>query len=62
MALNLYMQTLTHLLCSSVFLLRVPSSLQFRADRGVAPLYADIVAAREDTMKAAVKRRQVRTW
>lgn len=33
---------------------------QFRADRGVAPLYADIVGARDTTMKAALQRRQVR--
>lgn len=32
---------------------------QFRADRGVAPLYSDIVAARDSTMKEALRRRQV---
>lgn len=33
--------------------------LQFRADRGVAPTYSDIVASRDATMKAALQRRMV---
>jgi hypothetical protein len=40
-------------------LLLLLTVLQFRADRGVAPLYADIVASRDTTMKAALQRRQV---
>jgi hypothetical protein len=35
-----------------------PGLLQFRAERGTAPTYADVVAARHDTLKAAASRRQ----
>jgi hypothetical protein len=36
--------------------------LQFRAERGVAPAYAEVVAARHGVMKSALQRRQVGAW
>lgn len=35
--------------------------LQFRAERGVAPAYADVLASRDSVMKNAVQKRQVCT-
>lgn len=36
--------------------------LQFRAERGVAPAYSDVVAARHGVLKSALQRRQVGGW
>jgi hypothetical protein len=36
--------------------------LQFRAERGVAPAYAEVMAARHGVMKSALQRRQVGAW
>ena len=38
----------------------VVTLLQFRAERGVAPTYADVLASRDVVLKNSVQRRQVR--